>query len=52
MKEYTIIRLSCIEEDTGFKYRRFGNKEPEQKKISEYNGGSDKATRGLSQHII
>jgi len=37
----TIIRLGCIKEDTGFKYRRFGNKGLEQKEILEHNGRSD-----------
>jgi len=39
-----IIRLPCIKGDTGFKYKRFGNKGLEWKKILENNGGSNKAT--------
>jgi len=44
--------LGCIEEDTGFKYRRFENKGPEQKQISEHNGRSNRINMRLSQHMI
>jgi len=38
--------LGCVEGDTEFKYKRFGNKGLEKKKISENNGG------GIKQYEI
>jgi len=41
MQRNTIIRLVCIERDTGFKYKRFGSKEAEQNQILEFRGRSN-----------